>query len=158
MKQAPQATCPRTEQLSALIDEELAVAARNEITEHAASCPACGAMLEQLRCLREALRPLADARLDLDLAPLIDARLRVQPVHGKSPRTPARERGRRRRWRLLPAGFAAAGALVTGLYFGALLASGAAVTALQPASMALFDPVPPGGLCVGLRSCYPLKK
>lgn len=153
MKETPLA-CPRTEHLSALIDDELAGAARSEVTMHAASCPLCGAMLADLRRLRVALRPLADARPGVDLAPLVEQRLRAHGTDREPVRPPARGPRGRPRWRFLPAGFAAAGALVTGLYFGALLTV-PAVPALQPASMALFDPVPPGGLCVGLPTCYP---
>jgi anti-sigma factor RsiW len=154
MKDRQRPECPRTEDLSALVDEELVGAARAEIATHAESCPLCGAMLQDLGGLRAALQPLAGARPGIDLAPLIEQRLRT--VGGGSPRPPARSRSGWHGWRLLPQGFVAAGMFATGLYFGGLLAGGAAATSLQPAAMAMFDPIPPGGLCVGLPSCYPL--
>lgn len=146
--------CPRTEQLSALVDGELAAGTRDEVAAHAASCPLCGAMLADLGELRIALKPLARARAGIDLAPLIEKRLSAGPA----PRRGARERRVRFGWQTLPSGLAAAGALAAGIYLGALLSAGAGVAAMRPAAMAMFDAVPPGGLCVGVSSCYPLGK
>lgn len=150
MKERTQSECPRTEQLSALIDGELAGAARAEIETHAGSCPLCGAMLREFGELRVALKPLAAARPGFDLAPLIDQRLtaggwRARPVRG---------RNWWQVWQLLPSGLAAAGMLSAGVYLGALLVGGAGVTALEPAAMAVFNAVPPGALCLGSPSCY----
>lgn len=151
MKDRTLSECPRTEQLSALIDGELSGVARAEIESHAVSCPLCGAMLRDFGELRVALKPLAAARPGFDLAPLIDQRLAA----GGRPARPRRDRSGWKGWQILPSGLAAAGVLTAGVYLGALLAGGGAgVTALQPAAMALFDPVPPGGLCAGLPSCY----
>ncbi|MCI3952513.1 MAG: putative transrane transcriptional regulator (anti-sigma factor) [Burkholderiales bacterium] len=122
MKDRQRPECPRTEDLSALVDEELVGAARAEIATHAESCPLCGAMLQDLGGLRAALQPLAGARPGIDLAPLIEQRLRT--VGGGSPRPPARSRNGWHGWRLLPQGFVAAGMFATGLYFGGLLAGG----------------------------------
>lgn len=152
MKDSPQSQCPRTEQLSALIDGELAAAARAEITAHAECCLLCGAMFKDLNDLRVALRPLAATRPGFDLTPLIEERLAARA----KPQRPPHDRSWRRGWQLLPSGLAAAGVLTAGVYLGALLAGGAGATAMRPAAMALFDPVPPGGLCVGVQSCYPL--
>ena len=151
MKDRSPLECPRTEQLSALIDGELAGGPREEITTHAGTCPLCGAMLKDLTDLRVALEPLAAARLGFDLAPLIEQRLAAR---GK-PTRPVRARSWWHGWQILPSGLAAAGVLTGGVYLGALLAGDAGVTAMQPAAMAMFDAVPPGGLCVGLPSCYP---
>jgi anti-sigma factor RsiW len=156
MKDRQRTECPRTEDLSALVDEELVGAARAEIATHAESCPLCGAMLRDLAGLRAALQPLAGARPDIDLAPLIEQRLAT--LGGGSPPLPAPTRSRWHGWRLLPQGFVAAGVFATGLYFGGLLAGGGAATSLQSAAMAMFDPIPPGGLCVGPPSCYALGK
>jgi len=144
--------CPRTEQLSALVDGELTGAARTEITSHAGTCPLCGAMLRDLGELRGALRPLATARAGVDLAPLIEERLAAR----ERPRGAARGRSWWQGWQILPSGLAAAGVLATGVYLGALLPGGTGATVMRPAAMAMFDPVAPGGLCVGLPSCYPL--
>jgi len=48
MTSSMQPNCPRTEQLSALIDGELAAGAQEQIKSHAAACPLCGAMLRDL--------------------------------------------------------------------------------------------------------------
>lgn len=150
MTLSTQPHCPRTEQLSALIDGELAPGAQEQVTSHAAACPLCGAMLGDLTDLHVALRPLAAARVGFDLAPLVEQRLAVGGRLQQRGREPRRWQG----WRLVPSGLAAAGMLTAGVYMGALLAGGAGVAAARPAAMAVFDPVPPGGICVGLQSCY----
>jgi anti-sigma factor RsiW len=150
MTSSTQPDCPRTEQLSALIDGELPPSAREETASHAAACPLCGAMLRDLGELRAALQPFAAASVGFDLAPLVDQRL------AENARQPAR--GRELHWwrdrRLVSSGLAAAGTLAAGVYLGALLAGGAGVAAVRPA-MTVFDPIPPGGLCVGLPTCFP---
>jgi uncharacterized protein (DUF1501 family) len=111
-------------------------------------------MLRDLGELRSALRPLAAARAGVDLAPLIEQRLTAR----ERPHRAARGRSWWHGWQILPSGLAAAGVLATGVYLGALLTGAAGATVMRPAAMAMFDPVPPGGLCVGLSSCYPLGK
>lgn len=150
-----QPECPRTEQLSAMIDDELASPERAEIETHAASCPLCGAMLQELGGLRLSLRTLAEACPGIDLTSAVGQRLRAL---GTPPRASVRDRSQRHGWRLMPVGLVAAGIFATGLYLGALLVGGAAVTSLQIRGMAMFDPIPPGGLCVGLPSCYALRE
>jgi hypothetical protein len=108
-------------------------------------------MVSELTALGATLRPLASARAGLDLAPSIHDRIAGSRSGGR-----ARARHKRRRqWWLLPAGFAAALSLSAGVYLGALLAGGMGVRASQPAVMVMFDAVPPGGVCPGVRSCYP---
>ena len=149
-----QPDCPRTTQLSALIDGELPVRPRDEIARHAAACPLCGAMLRELTELRQALQPLRETGPGIDLAPLIEPRLAAR---GRRPPAP-RAAPWWQVWQLLPSGLAAAGVLAAGVYLGALLAGGASVSATQLTTMAVFDPIPPGGLCAGLPSCYPRGK
>jgi anti-sigma factor RsiW len=147
---AQQPDCPRTEQLSALVDDELPARPRQEIESHAAACPACGAMLRDLTELRLALRPLSETQPGVDLAPLIEPRLAPRSRRRQAqPRAPWWQV-----WQLLPPGLAAAGVLAAGAYLGALLAGGAAVSATQSTAMAVFDPIPPGGICVGMQSCF----
>lgn len=143
--------CPRTEQLSALIDDELPARPRQEIEDHAGTCPLCGPMLRELTELRLALRPLGEAPARIDLVPFIEPRLapRARRPHSKP------DRSWWQGWQMLPSGLAAAGVLAGGVYLGALLAGGAAVSTTRFTTMAVFDPVPPGGICVGFQSCYP---
>ncbi len=146
-----QTNCPRTEQLSALIDGELKPGEQEQVASHAAACPLCGAMFRDLTELHVALRPFAAARVGFDLAPLVDQRLAASGRRQQRGREPRWWQG----WSPVPSGLAAAGMLTVGVYLGALLAGGAGVAAARPAAMAVFDPVPPGGICVGLQSCYP---
>ena len=150
MTEVPQDVCPRVDALSALLDGELAGPARDEIAGHAERCPLCGSMLRELTDLSTAMQPLATVRVGFDLTPLIEPRL---PAREKSRRVPERGRSWWQGWQLLPSGLAAAGVLTGGVYLGALLVGGGGVTATQHPAMALFDPIPPGGLCVGIKSC-----
>ena len=142
--------CPRTAQLSALIDDELPVRPRQEIERHAAACPLCGAMLRELTELRVALQPLRETRPGIDIAPLIGPRLAPRARRSRAQTGTPWWRG----WQLLPPGLAAAGVLAAGVYLGALVAGGATVAATPLTTMAVFDPIPPGGICVGFQSCY----
>ncbi|MDP2241960.1 MAG: zf-HC2 domain-containing protein [Burkholderiales bacterium] len=151
MTSSTQPDCPRTEQLAALIDDELAPDAREQVTSHAAACPLCGAMLRDLAGLHAALQPFTAARVGFDLAPLVEQRLAASGQRQQRGREPRWWQG----WRLAPSGLTAAGMLTVGVYLGALLAGGAGVAVARPAAMAVFDPIPPGGICVGLQSCYP---
>ncbi len=134
--------CPRAEALSLLLDGEIAGSARREIEAHATSCPVCGAMLRDFGELRTALGALGAASARVDIAGLVDQRLPA-----RAPARPARQR-RGWRWQLLPAGFAAAGVLAIGAYLGMLLGGSAGVGVARPPAVAVFDAVPPGGLCV----------
>ena len=142
--------CPRTEQLSALIDDELAAEPREAIASHAAVCPLCGPLLLELTEQRALMHSLAGTRPGVDLVPEIDRRLAPRP----RPRPKPAEGSWWRGWRLAPAGLAAASVLATGIYSGALLTAGAGIAVARPTAMAAFDPVPPGGICVGVPSCY----
>lgn len=142
--------CPRTEQLSALVDEALETRSRDEIASHAATCPLCGAMLRDLAEQRATLRLLAEEQPGVDLVRLVDRRLGPR----RSARPPLAQGKWWQRWQLVPSGLAGAGALAAGLYFGVVLTGGAGIAATQVAGMEAFDPVPPGGICVGFQSCY----
>lgn len=141
--------CPRTAQLSALVDGELPTRPRLEIERHAAACLVCGATLQDLRELRGALRALPEEQPGVDLALLIEPRLASRNRPGQ-----AQRRAPRWHWQLLPSGLAAAGVLAAGAYLGALLMGGTVVTATQSTTMAAFDPIPPGGICAGMTSCF----
>jgi anti-sigma factor RsiW len=139
--------CPRVEALSLLIDGEIAGIARREIETHAASCPICGATLRDFSGLRSAFSALGDSPAGVDVAALIDERL--------PPRAPARPARARSgwRWHFAPAGLAAAGVLATGAYLGMLFGGGGVVSAARTPALAVFDVVPPGGLCAA-PICY----
>lgn len=139
-------SCPNQTDLSAYFDGEASPTERERIERHAAQCTRCGAALQDWRVVAAALR--TDARLPADLAPALWRRLHPAPA----PR-PARWR-----WSLLPLSFAATATVAAGLLLGTAL-----VHALAPAppagsaTMALFDPVPPGGICIG-RQCAPVRR
>jgi anti-sigma factor RsiW len=134
--------CPRAEALSALLDGEISGRARREIETHAAACPVCGAMLRDFGEVRRGLDALGAAPPAVDIAALVDRRLPPRAA-GR----PARQR-QGWRWQLVPAGFVAAGVFATGAYLGMLLGGGAAVSVARSPAVAVFDAVPPGGLCV----------
>lgn len=137
-------TCPSTTDLSAYFDGEASQPERERIERHATGCARCRAVLRDWRVVAAALR--SDARLPADLAPDLWRRLDPAPV----PR-PAR-------WRrsFLPLSFAATATVAAGLLLGTVLVR---TIAPEPpvgnATMALFDPVPPGGICIG-RHCAPV--
>ncbi|HEX2826166.1 MAG TPA: zf-HC2 domain-containing protein [Burkholderiales bacterium] len=138
--------CPRAEALSAMIDGELSAREHERITAHAAVCPLCGTMLRQFVALRGALLGSPDPDAGVDVAALVEPRL--------APREPAGRAHARRHWpwQHAPMGAAGVGVLATGVYLGMLLMGGTAAVATRPAAMAVFDAIPPGGLCVG-ASC-----
>jgi len=149
MKRDAPHDCPRIEALSLLIDDEISGSARRDIEAHAASCPICGATLRDFGELRGTLGALGRTSAGIDIAALIDERLPPRPA-------PAARPARRRRgwrWQLAPAGLAAAGVLATGAYLGMVLGGGGAVTVARTPAVAVFDAVPPGGLCVA-PVCY----
>jgi anti-sigma factor RsiW len=141
--------CPRTVELSALIDGQLADAERARIDAHLAGCASCGAMLADLGALRAELRQLPDERLGFDLSEVVRGRIAAASGARPAPRT----RPGWREW--LPIGVGATAALSAGLSMGlALTAGSGAALAPRIAAMAVFDPVAPGGLCIGLDACY----
>lgn len=150
MTSSTQPDCPRNEQLSELIDGELTIDAREQVTSHVTACPLCAERLRDLTGLHAALRPFAAARVGFDLAPLVEQRLAASVRPRQRERTPRWWQD----WGLVPSGLAAAGVLTVGFYLGALLAGGVGVAVARPPAMAVFDPVPPGGICAGLQSCF----
>ena len=144
------AACPRIEEISALIDGALKGRAAQEIEAHAARCPLCAPVLRDFTAMSTRLQALRDIRCDVDLAAIVRPRL--------PPRVPARKKRPVRQWgdlwQLAPGGVAAVGALGAGAYLGLMLMAGGG-TALRPASMAVFDAVPPGAVCAGLPLCSP---
>lgn len=139
-------TCPRTEDLSALLDHALPARAQVTLQQHLHACPICRQQLDALQTLRQELRALPSPTLGFDLAAQLQNRL---------PRRPPKPH--RTGWHLLgwmPAGIAATAALVSGVWLGGLLlGTGAIQPAARPAIARVFDPVPPGGLCAATEIC-----
>ena len=143
--------CPHVEAISLLADGEIHADERRDIEAHVAACPLCGAALRDFQRLRTQLHALGNASAGVDVAALIADRL--PPRVGPQARARAEPRRPRWRWQFAPAGFAAAGVLAAGAYLGVLLTGAPAAAVVRPAAVAVFDAVPPGGLCLG-ASCY----
>ena len=141
-------TCPRIVELSAWIDEALAGGERRAIESHVAACPVCAATHADLRALRAGLQSRPSEPLGFDLAGVIEGRLAQRPAAVRAPRRgdPALA------WLPLGAGMVAAASL--GMTLGAMLTTGGGATlAPRMAAMAVFDPIAPGGLCIGVDAC-----
>jgi len=146
-------TCPRTVAISAYLDDELPTGAeRAGLQAHLAVCPACAALLSDLRELHGAFQALPDEPLGVDLSEVVRGRLAAEPRAPRAPSAPQR----RRSWRdLLPMGIGASAAVTLGLVMGSMLVvAPGAVVAPRVAAMAVFEPVAPGGLCIGFDACY----
>lgn len=139
--------CPSLDDLSAWLDGEAGHAQAAVLERHAAGCPACAAALADLRQLRDGFARLPEPVLGFDLGSVIEGRLAAAPA------TRRRAAPARRWWRLAPAWVGAAGALSLGLVLGSALVGTGAGVARAPI-MAVFDPIPPGGLCIGMETCY----
>lgn len=140
--------CPRTEALSARLDEQLGARARAAIDEHLAQCPVCTARFAELGELRVALNGLPDPILDFDLAEVIRNRLANEVPRRRAARA-------RRRWlELAPLGIGAAACLALGLGMGMAVTAGGGVAVARPlVVMSVFAPIAPGGLCLYSRAC-----
>ena len=140
--------CARHEDVSAYLDDELTASARREMEVHLASCPACSKLSGALAALRTSFRARPDQRLGFDIVPLVDARL-----------AELRQRAARAQrwwslWPLLPQAAAAVASVAGGLALGSMMMTGASAAASpRGAVMAVFDAVPPGGVCLMRASC-----
>lgn len=140
--------CPRIVELSAWLDEQLSAGERRAIEAHVAACPACAATFADLRALRVDLRSLPAEPLGFDLAGVIEGRLAQRPAAARAPR------GGRPALGWLPLGAGMLAAVSLGIALGAMLTAGSgAALAPRMAAMAVFDPIAPGGLCIGLEAC-----
>ncbi|MBW7901544.1 MAG: zf-HC2 domain-containing protein [Rhodocyclaceae bacterium] len=138
---------PDSETVSAWLDGELDEAARRRFEAHLAACPACAAQVAALRGLAAGFASMRAETLGYDLAGVLDGRLAAAAP--RRPRTP-------RRWLVwLPATLGAAASLALGIGLGSALPGAAA--AAPPAlvgAMRVFDPMPPGSVCLGPDPCY----
>lgn len=132
--------------LSAYLDAELSAPAYHWITAHLAVCPHCSSRLTAFASLSADFAQLPKESLGFDLAGVITGRLPASvPYHQPTPMPGW--------YRLLPVGIGASASFALGLTIGVLLFGGGAALPSVTA-MSVFDPIPPGGLCLGLDSCY----
>lgn len=135
--------------LSAYLDAELDTAARRRVATHLAACPCCAARLADFAALSADFARLPRESLGADLAGVIAGRLAAA--------APSRPRAPAPGWRgLLPLGIGAAASVALGIAMGAALFGGGAALP-RVTAMSVFDPIPPGGLCPGLETCYARK-
>lgn len=141
--------CPRTEEISALVDGELPEPARHALDAHVAGCAICAPVLAEFRQLHTAFGALPELEPSVDFAFLVDRRLAAADVL-----KPKQKPRRWRWWQLAPATLGGALSLSLGAYLGGALVLGSQVTA-QPAAlqMAVFTAIPPGALCPALQAC-----
>jgi anti-sigma factor RsiW len=149
---SPAETCPRTEALSALVDDELVEPARLALDAHVAGCAICAPVLAEFRQLRSTFAALPEVAPGVDFTPLVEDRIAAAAVVPK----PKPQSQRWRWWQVAPAAFGGALSLSLGTYIGSALMLGSQVTA-QPAAlqMAAFAANPPGALCPALQACNP---
>ena len=140
--------CPRIDEISALVDDELAEPARVAFDAHVAGCAICAPVLAEFRQLHTAFAALPDVTPNVDFAFLVDRRIAADVPRPKS--KPQRWRW----WQLAPATLGGALSLSLGIYLGGTLVLGSQVIA-QPAAlqMAAFTANPPGALCPALQAC-----
>lgn len=147
---SPEDICPRTETLSALVDNELPEPDRGAIATHVNGCAICAPVLAELRQLRVSFAALPEVAPGVDFASLVDRR--IAAIAGSAKSQPRLQRWRW--WRVGPAAFGGALSLSLGVYLGSALMLGSQVAA-QPAAlqMAAFTVIPPGALCPVLQAC-----
>ena len=146
--------CPRTEALSALVDNQLDAPARKELDAHVAGCALCAPVLAEFRQLRTRFAALPGLDPDVDFVSMVDSRIDA----AEAPKPAAKPRPQRWRWwQLAPAALGGALSLSLGAYMGSALMLGSQLTA-QPAAlqMAAFAAIPPGALCPALQACNPM--
>jgi len=143
-------TCPRTEDISALVDNELDGSARAALDAHVAGCAVCAPVMAEFRQLRTRFAALPEPAPGVDFADLVDRRIAAGAVVPKSKPKPRRLRW----WQVAPAALGGALSLSIGAYLGSALMLGSQLTA-QPAAlqMAAFTATPPGTLCPALQAC-----
>ena len=144
--------CPRTEAISALVDNELAEPARLALDAHVAGCAICAPVLAEFRQLRTSFAALPDVAPGVNFAPLVDRRIAAAADVPKPKPRPQRWRW----WQVAPTALGGALSLSLGAYLGSALMLGSQVAA-QPAAlqMAAFTAIPPGALCPALQACKP---
>jgi len=144
--------CPRTEGLSALVDNELDEPDRIALDAHVAGCAICAPVLAEFRRLHAGFAALPDTAPGVDFAALVDRRIGAAANVPKSKPRPQRWRW----WQVAPAALGGALSLSLGVYLGSALMLGSQVVA-RPAAlqMSAFTAIPQGALCPALQACKP---
>ena len=152
----PAEKCPRTEALSALVDDVLGEPDRLALDAHVAGCAICAPVLAEFRQLRTSFSALSDVAPGVDFATLVDRRIAAAAGILKHKPQSRPQPQRLRWWQVAPAAFGGALSLSIGAYLGSALMLGSQVAA-QPAAlqMAAFAATPPGALCPVLQACKP---
>jgi anti-sigma factor RsiW len=132
--------------LSAYLDGEVGGTERRQMAAHLATCAQCTARLTALQTLAADFDRLPQEKLGYDLAGVIEGRLAAASRPYDKPHAA-------RWWGLLPVSLGAAASLALGIGMGSALFGGAAAMP-RVAAISVFDTLPPGGLCLGLESCY----
>ncbi len=138
--------CPRRADLSAYLDGELPAPARAALETHLRGCGVCDEHLAALTGLRRGVTALGQETVGFDLAPRLRQRLGATPA----PALPWWPRP----WGWLPLSFAATATVVIGVFLGSQLVRTTGTTDSSAPAMALFDPIPPGGICLSARPCH----
>ena len=141
--------CKRSEDLSAYLDGELDEKTRLNLEMHLGDCFACKEMLQDLRCLHGYFQGLPQQEVGFDLAPMVLAELGRKTSSTRQPRF--------NWWQLLPVSFTAMATVLLGVFLGTSLIGRPDAEVTTP-TLAMFDPIPPGGICVGFAGCYPKEK
>lgn len=141
--------CKRSEELSAYLDDELDGKSRLKFEMHLGDCFACKEMLQDLCGLRECFQTLPQQEVGFDLAPGVLAAAGRRASATRWPRL--------NWWQLLPVSFTAAATISLGVFLGASLTSPHDAAPVAP-TLAMFDPIPPGGICIGFAECFPKEK
>lgn len=137
--------CKQSEELSAYLDGELDGKSRLRFETHLVGCFDCQQMLQDLRSLQTCFHALPQQEMGFNLAPVVLAAPRRRAAAAWLPHVSL--------WQLLPTAFAAAATIVLGIFLGTSLAS-RPDTGLTAPTLAMFDPIPPGSVCVGFAGCY----
>jgi len=147
---SPEDKCPRTEALSALVDNELPEPERGALATHVTGCAICAPVLAEFRQLRTTFAALPEVAPGIDFASLVDRRIATTAGSAKPLLRPQRWRW----WQIGPAALGGALSVSLGVYLGSALMLGSQVTA-QPAAlqMAAFTAIPPGALCPVMQVC-----
>lgn len=154
---SPAEQCPRTETISALIDNELGDSARAAFNAHVAGCAACAPVLAEFQQLHTDFAALPEVAPGKDFAVLVDRRIATLESTRES--KPAPRLRRLRWWQIAPVALGGVISLSVGVYLGSVLMLTPQITA-QPATlqMAAFTAIPPGALCPALQTCNSMER